>query len=94
MKSPGVEIKVRPMTLRDLDAVFSIDRKIKGMAKAITYVNLTTERVFTIDRHIGRLAKPVSYVDLISGDVSGLLDLGFVTEVEGHVRGFITERVV
>jgi len=93
MKSSGVEIIVRPMTLEDLDAVFSIDHKIRGMAKAITYANLTTERVFTIDRHVGRLAKPVSYVDLISGDVSGLLDLGFVTEVEGHVRGFITGRV-
>lgn len=93
MESSGVEIKVRPITLEDLDAVFSIDRKIRGKAKAITYANLTTERVFTIDRHIGRLAKSVSYVDLISGDVSGLLDLGFVTEVEGHVRGFITGRV-
>jgi len=91
----GSELKteIRPMILEDLDAIFSIDHKIRRMGKAITYANLTTERIFTIDRHVGRLAKPSSYVDLITGDVSGLLDLGFVAEVEGHVRGFILGRV-
>ena len=59
------------------------------MGKAITYANLTTERIFAIDRHVGRLGKPTSYVDLITGDVSSLLEFGFVAEVEGHVRGFI-----
>ena len=89
MTSEEVQTKVRSMNLGDLDAIFSIDHKIRGMGKAITYANLTTERIFTIDRHVGRLAKPVSYVDLITRDVSELLDLGFVAEVEGHVRGFI-----
>ncbi len=84
------ETKVRPMTLEDLDAIFSIDHKIRALGKAITYANLTTEHVFTIDRHAGgRLAKPISYVDLITGDVSELLEFSFVAEVEGHVRGFI-----
>jgi len=86
-------VNVHPMTLEDLDAIFSIDHKIRGMGQAITYANLTTERIFTIDRHVGRLAKPVSYADLIRGDVSGLLDLGFVAEVESRVRGFILGRV-
>ena len=91
---PGnrTEMKVRPMNLEDLDAIFSIDHKIRGMGKAITYAHLTTEHIFTINRHVGRLAEPISYVDLITGDVSELLDLGFVTEVEGHVRGFILGR--
>jgi len=93
MDIPEVEVKVRPMTLQDLDAIFSIDRKIRGMGKTITYVNLTTERIFTIDRKTSRLKQPTSYVDLITGDVAGLLELGFVAEVEGHVRGFILGRV-
>lgn len=93
VNSAEVEAKVRPLFLEDLDAIFSIDRKIRGMGKAITYENLTTERIFTIDRHAGRLTEPISYVDLIAGDVSELLELGFVAEVEGHARGFITGRV-
>lgn len=93
MTSAEAETKVRSMTLEDLDAVFSVDHKIRNMGQAITYANLTTEHIFTIDRHVGRLAKPVSYVDLIRGDVSELLALGLVAEVEGHVRGFILGRV-
>jgi ribosomal protein S18 acetylase RimI-like enzyme len=84
---------VRSMTLEDLDAIFYIDHKIREMGKAITYAHITTERIFTINRHVGRLAKPVSYVDLITGDVSELLELGLVAEVEGHVRGFILGSV-
>ena len=93
MNSSKAETKIRPMTLQDLDAIFSIDHKIRAMGKAVTYANLTTERIFTINRHVGRLAKPVSYVDLISGDVSELLAFGFVAEVEDHVRGFILGRI-
>ena len=93
MISPDFKLKVRPMSLEDLDAIFSIDRKIRGIGKAITYENLTTERIFTIDRKASRLTRPVSYVDLITGDVSGLLELGLVAEIEGHVRGFILGRV-
>jgi len=93
MTSADVETEIRSITLGDLDAVFSIDHKVRNMGQAITYANLTTERIFTINRHVGRLAKPVSYVDLIRGDVSELLALGFVAEVEGHVRGFILGRV-
>lgn len=93
MAYPEIKLKVRPMNLEDLDAIFSIDRKIRERGKAITYANLTTERIFTIDRKSSRLTRPVSYVDLITGDVSGLLDLGLVAEIEGHVRGFILGRV-
>jgi GNAT superfamily N-acetyltransferase len=81
------------MTLEDLDAIFSIDRKIRERGKAITYANLTTERIFTIDRKGSRMTRPVSYVDLITGDISGLLDLGLVAEIEGHVRGFLLGRL-
>jgi ribosomal protein S18 acetylase RimI-like enzyme len=94
MTSSEDKIKIRPMTLEDLDAIFFIDREIRRRGQAITYANLTTERVFTIDRHVGRLAKPVSYVDLIRGDVSEILALGLVAEVESHVRGFILGRII
>lgn len=93
MPSPEMKVTVRPMTLEDLDAVFLIDRKIREKGKAITYENLTTERIFTIDRKGSRLTRPVSYVDLITGDVSGLLELGCVAEIDRHVRGFILGRV-
>jgi ribosomal protein S18 acetylase RimI-like enzyme len=84
---------VRSITLGDLDVIFSIDHKLRATGKTITYANLTTERLFTIDRHVGRLAKPVSYIDLIRGDITELLELGFVAEVEGHVRGFVLGRI-
>ena len=93
MSNGSVEARVRDMNLEDLDAIFAIDHHIRRAGKAITYANLTTEHIFTIDRHVGRLAKPVSYVDLIKGDVSELLELGVVAEIEGHVRGFILGRI-
>jgi len=88
-----LKVNVRSMTLEDLDVVFTIDRKIRERGKAITYANLTTERIFTIDRKSSRMTRPVSYVDLITGDVSGLLELGLVAEIDGHVRGFILGQV-
>ncbi len=87
------KINIRSMVLADLDAIFFIDHEIRRRGQAVTYANLTTEHIFTIDRHVGRLATPVSYIDLIKGDVSELLDLGLVAEVEGHVRGFILGRI-
>jgi len=94
MTSPEVEVKVRPMALDDLDAIFLIDRKIRRTGKVITYGNITTEHIFTIDRKVSRQKRPSSYVDLITGDVSELLEFGFVAEVEGHVRGFILGQVI
>lgn len=89
----AIEPLIRPVQLDDLDAIFGIDHKVRALGKTITYSNLTTERLFTIDRHVGRLAKPVSYVDLIRGDITELLDLGVVAEVEEHVRGFALGRI-
>jgi len=60
MSGSSMEVRIRPMNLEDLDAIFAIDHKIRREGKAITYANLTTEHVFTIDRHVGRLARPVS----------------------------------
>ena len=93
MANDEEKTKIRSMTLEDLDPILAIDHKIRGLGKAITYANLTTERIFTIDRKSGRLARPVSYVELITGDVTGLLEFGLVAEVKNHVRGFILGRV-
>jgi ribosomal protein S18 acetylase RimI-like enzyme len=93
MSSSNVEATVRPMNLQDLDMIFTIDHQIRREGKAVTYANITTERIFSIDRHVGRLARPVGYVDLIKGDVSELLELGVVAEIEDHVRGFILGRI-
>jgi len=93
MTSHEVEIKVRPMTLEDLDTIFLIDQKIRELGKAITYVNLTTEHIFTIEREASLQERTVGYGDLITGGVGGLLELGFVAEVEGRVCGFILGRV-
>ncbi len=94
MVTSKIETKVRPLNLGDLDVIFSIDHKIRSTGNAITYEYLTTEQIFTIDRKISRMKQPISYVDLISGDVSELIDYGFVAEVKGHVRGFILGKVV
>jgi ribosomal protein S18 acetylase RimI-like enzyme len=93
MTSTGIGIEVRSLRLEDLDAIFTIDHQIRKTGSAITYANITTEHVFTVDRHVGRLARPIGYADLIKGDVSELLQLGMVAEIEDHVRGFILGRV-
>ncbi len=93
MTSHEVEIKVRPMTLEDLDTIFLIDQKIRELGKAITYANLTTEHIFTIEREASLRERTVGYGNLITGGVGGLLELGFVAEVEGRVCGFILGRV-
>ena len=93
MTSLEPEIKVRPMTLEDLDTIFLIDQKIRELGKAITYANLTTEHIFAIERKTSFQEKPISYAGLITGGVGKLLEHGFVAEVEGRVCGFILGRV-
>ncbi len=93
MVTSGIEVKVRPLSFEDLDAIFMIDHKIRSTGEAITYEYLTTEQVFTIDRKVSRMKQPISNLDLITGDISELLDFGFVAEVEGHVRGFILGKI-
>ena len=91
MSNAEGKVTIRPMVLEDLDAMFSIDRRIRAAGEAITYANLTTEGVLTVNRKVGesQRRRPTSYVDLITGDISGLLEYGFVAELDDHVRGFI-----
>jgi len=92
MASPQ-KIKVRSMTLEDLDTIFLIDQKIRKVGKAITYANFTTEHIFAIERKERLQKRPTGYIDLITGGVDKLLELGFVAEIRGRVRGFILGRV-
>ena len=79
MSSVESKIEIRPIVLQDLDAIFSVDKEIRAAGKTITYANLTTEQIFSKDRK--------------AADVAKLLDLGFVAEVDGHIRGFILGEV-
>jgi ribosomal protein S18 acetylase RimI-like enzyme len=93
MLAADVGIKVRQLALDDLDTIFLIDHKIRALGKAVTYENITTEHIFTIDRKVSRMKQPTSYVDLITGNVSELLEYGFVALDKDHVRGFILGKV-
>ncbi|MDD5082797.1 MAG: GNAT family N-acetyltransferase [Dehalococcoidales bacterium] len=95
MVSSASEVKIRPIALKDLDTILSIDSKIRETGQTITYANITTGQIFTAEREAGKRRKTGSYyLDLVTGDTSTSLDLGFVAEVEGHVRGFIMGRLV
>jgi ribosomal protein S18 acetylase RimI-like enzyme len=86
-------VKVRHLILEDLDVILSIDHKIRTKEKAITYVYITPESILNINRKANRLNQPSSYIDLIDSDIKNLLELGFVAEIEGHVRGFILGNI-
>ncbi|MBN2185993.1 MAG: GNAT family N-acetyltransferase [Dehalococcoidia bacterium] len=89
MSSTEGKIEVRPMNLKDTDAILSIDKEIRAAGKAITYANLTTEYVLSTDRKASYQDNPTSYVSSITGNVAALLDFSFVAEADGQVRGFI-----
>ncbi len=76
------KIKIRPLVLEDLKAIFLIDKEIRAIGKAITYANVATEDIFTIDQEVNHHKRPVSYI-------VGLLDFGFVAEIDDHICGFI-----
>ena len=80
MSSLEGKIEIRPIVLRDLDAMFSIDKEIRAAGKTITYANLTTEEIFSKDRK--------------AADLTKLLGFGLVAEVDGQVCGFILGEIV
>lgn len=82
-----VEVSVQPMALRDLDAIFSIDKKVRATGLALTYADLTTEYIFEMSSDEVQPEKHPS-----KRKVASLIDLGFVAEVDGQVRGFILGR--
>jgi ribosomal protein S18 acetylase RimI-like enzyme len=94
MINSKLETKVRHLVLEDLDVILAIDHTIRSREKAITYAFISTESILNINRKANRLNQPSSYIDLIDSDVKDLLELGFVAEVAGHVRGFILGNII
>ena len=84
-----VEVSVRPMALRDLDAIFSIDHDIRVTGGSSTYNDLTTRHVFEMDKDETHPEKRPSI-----SKVAALVELGFVAEVAGQVCGFILGRQI
>ncbi len=80
------KIKIRPLVLEDLKAIFLIDKEIRAVGKAITYANVATEDIFTIGQEVNHQERPVSYI-------VGLLDFGFVAEIDSHICGFILGQI-
>ena len=95
MSSTKVQMQIRPIAVRDLDTILTIDREIRKAQKAVTYANVTTADIITSEtRTSGRKRASSYYLDLISGETTGSPALGFAAEVQGRVRGFAIGRIV
>ncbi|MFC2013083.1 GNAT family N-acetyltransferase [Chloroflexota bacterium] len=88
------EIEIRSMDMGDIDSILVIDRKIRGTQRAVTYKELATYAIFRINRKAGKDRRPISYADLITGDITGLLEFGFVATAGNHVHGFILGQTI
>jgi ribosomal protein S18 acetylase RimI-like enzyme len=87
------KIEVRPIKLEDIDPILSIDREIRAAGNVITYRNLTAEYILSAGRGIPPQESPASYIRSLTGDAAPLLNLSFVAEFNGQVRGFILGQV-
>jgi ribosomal protein S18 acetylase RimI-like enzyme len=87
------KIEVRPIKLEDIDPILSIDREIRAAGNVITYRNLTAEYILSAGRGISHQESPASYIRSFTGDAAPLLNLSFVAEVNGQVRGFVLGQV-
>jgi len=87
------KIEVRPIKLEDIDPILSIDREIRATGNVITYRNLTAEYILSAGRGIPPQESPASYIQSFTGDAAPLLNLSFVAEVNGQVRGFVLGQV-
>ncbi|MFC2024693.1 GNAT family N-acetyltransferase [Chloroflexota bacterium] len=88
------KIKIRPMSVSDLDAIVAVDREIRWLGKAITYAHITTEEIITATKQFSQTAHPESYEEFITRDMSGEIEYGFVAEVNGEIQGFIIGHIV
>ena len=87
MSSTAGKVEIRPMALEALKDMFAIDKEIRAVGKTIiTYANVATEDIFAIDREANYQKRPVSYI-------TGLLDFGFVAEIDGCIGGFILSKI-
>lgn len=87
------KIEVRPIRPEDIDAILSIDKEIRAAGNVVTYRNLTAEYILSAGRGTPPRQSPASYMRSLTGDAAPLLNLSFVAEVNGQVRGFILGQV-
>jgi len=87
------KIEVRPIKLEDIDPILSIDKEIRAAGNVITYRNLTAEYILSAGRGKSPQQSPASYIRSLTGDAAPLLNLSFVAEANGQVRGFILGQV-
>ena len=88
MSTADLEIKVRPMSFMDLEAVFSIDKEIRAAGKtSATYKDFTTQQVLGAEIDKNASAKRSSKLE-----VAKLVDLGIVAEHQGKICGFVLGR--
>jgi ribosomal protein S18 acetylase RimI-like enzyme len=87
------KVEIRPLKLEDIDAVLSVDGEIRAAGNVITYRNLTAEYILFAGRGKPPQRSPASYIRSLTGDVAPLLNLSFVAEVNGQVRGFVLGQV-
>ncbi|MFC2035715.1 GNAT family N-acetyltransferase [Chloroflexota bacterium] len=83
------QVKIRPMVFSDLGAIAAIDQEVRASGIPVSYSDATAHKLFGID---AEKADPTKKPDIL--EVAKLVDLGFVAEVAGIVRGFILGRQV
>ena len=85
MSTAESQVKVRPMSLLDLESIFSIDQAIRASEISVTYSGFTTPQMFRMDQ-----AHPDGRPDIL--EIAKLADLGLVAESGGNVCGFVLGR--
>ena len=88
MSDAQSQVRVRSILFNDLANIISVDQAIREEKVSVTYENFTTKDL------LGLGSGEVDSKDRarLMSEIIGLLDLGFVAELEGQVCGFIIGR--
>jgi ribosomal protein S18 acetylase RimI-like enzyme len=87
MSNAKLKVKIRPMELLDLRAIFNIHQKLEAAEKFITYKQFTVRKTFGMTTEAVTSAKRPDILE-----VAKLINLGLVAEYEGNVCGFVVGR--
>ena len=88
MAPSEIQILIRPMTLTDINRIFTIHQRITEADTSATYRGFSAKRIFGIDKEATDTAKRQQILE----EVAKFVDLGFVAESEGAECGFIVGR--
>jgi len=87
MNAAKSNVKIRPMSLLDLKAIFDIHQKLEAEKKFTTYKQFTVRKIFGMSTEEADLKKRPDILE-----VAKLINLGLVAESEGTVCGFVVGR--